>query len=44
MRLRRDIRDWVAKAEEDYAVVQALRRRRKPSLNNNAVCFHAQRR
>ena len=41
MRLRRDVRDWVTKAEEDYAVVQALRRRRKPSFNN-ALCFHAQ--
>ena len=41
MRLRKDVRDWVTKAEEDYAVVQALRRRRKPSFNN-ALCFHAQ--
>lgn len=41
MRLRKDVRDWVAKAEEDYAVVHALQRRRKPSFHN-AVCFHAQ--
>lgn len=41
MRLRRDVRDWVTKAEEDYAVVQTLSRRRKSSFND-AVCFHAQ--
>lgn len=41
MRLRQDVRDWVLKAEEDYAVVQALGRRRKPAFHN-AVCFHAQ--
>lgn len=41
MRLRKDVRDWVAKAEEDYAVVQALRRRRTATFHN-AMCFHAQ--
>ncbi len=41
MKLRRDVRDWVVKAEEDYEVVRALIRKRKPNVNN-AVCFHAQ--
>ena len=41
MKLRRDARDWVVKAEEDFAVVQALRRKRTEAFNN-AVCFHAQ--
>ena len=41
MKLRRDVRDWVAKAEEDYAVIHALLRKRHPSFNN-AICFHAQ--
>lgn len=41
MKLRQDVRDWVVKAEEDYAAAQALLRRRKPYLNNT-VCFHAQ--
>jgi HEPN domain-containing protein len=41
MKPRRDVRDWVAKAEEDYAVIQALLRKRRPSFNN-AICFHAQ--
>lgn len=41
MKLRRDVRDWVLKAEEDHEAVQALRRKRRPYLNN-AVCFHAQ--
>ena len=41
MRLRRDVRDWVAKAEEDFAVIQALARRRRHALND-AICFHAQ--
>jgi len=41
MRLRRDVRDWVVKVEEDFAVVQVLARRRRPAVQN-AVCFHAQ--
>ena len=41
MRFRRDVRDWVMKAEEDYAVVYTLQRRRK-SVFNDSVCFHAQ--
>ena len=41
MKLRRDVRDWVVKAEEDYAVLDVLRRKRRPSFNN-AICFHAQ--
>jgi len=41
MRFRRDVRDWVVKAEEDYAVVHTLQRRRKPVFNDS-VCFHAQ--
>ena len=41
MKLRRDVRDWVAKAEEDFAVVRTLSRTRRPVLND-AVCFHAQ--
>jgi HEPN domain-containing protein len=41
MKLRRDVRDWVAKAEADFAVVQALIRKRRPALPD-AVCFHAQ--
>ena len=41
MKPRRDVRDWVAKAEEDYAVIHALLRKRRPSFNN-AICFHAQ--
>lgn len=41
MKLRRDVRDWVVKAEEDYLAAQSLRRKRKPALNN-VVCFHAQ--
>lgn len=41
MRLRRDVRDWMAKAEEDFAVVQTLARTRRPAVQN-AICFHAQ--
>jgi len=41
MRLRRDVRDWVVKAEEDFAVVETLARKRRPALQS-AVCFHAQ--
>ena len=41
MRLRRDVRDWVVKAEEDFAVVETLGRRCRPALQT-AVCFHAQ--
>ncbi len=41
MRLRRDVRDWVVKAEEDFAVVETLARKRRPALQT-AVCFHAQ--
>lgn len=41
MKLRRDVRDWVVKAEEDYLAAQALRHKRRPALNN-AVCFHSQ--
>ena len=41
MKLRRDVRDWVVKAEEDYEAARALVRKRKPNLSN-AVCFHAQ--
>ncbi|MBI3324142.1 MAG: HEPN domain-containing protein [Candidatus Omnitrophica bacterium] len=41
MRLRRDVRDWVGKAEEDFAVVQTLVRKRRPAVHD-AVCFHAQ--
>ena len=41
MKLRRDVRDWVVKAEEDYEVARTLIRKRKPNLSN-AVCFHAQ--
>jgi len=41
MKLRRDVRDWVIKAEEDFAVVQVLVRRRQAAVQN-AVCFHAQ--
>lgn len=41
MKRRRDVRDWVAKAEEDFAVIQALIRKQTPSLHD-AVCFHAQ--
>ena len=41
MKLRRDVRDWVVKAEEDYEAAKALVRKRKSNLSN-AVCFHAQ--
>lgn len=41
MKLRRDVRDWVVKAEEDYETARFLVRKRKPNLSN-AVCFHAQ--
>lgn len=41
MKLRRDVRDWVVKAEEDYEVLRTLIRKRKPNVSN-AVCFHAQ--
>ena len=41
MKLRRDVRDWVVKAEEDYEAARTLVRKRKPNLSN-AVCFHAQ--
>ena len=41
MKLRRDVRDWVVKAEEDYEAARTLVRRRKPNLSN-AVCFHTQ--
>ena len=38
---RRDVRDWVVKAEEDYEVTCSLIRKRTPPLSN-AICFHAQ--
>ena len=41
MKLRRDVRDWVVKAEEDYETARTLVRKRKHNLSN-AVCFHAQ--
>ena len=41
MKLRRDVRDWVVKAEEDCETARLLVRKRKPNLSN-AVCFHAQ--
>ncbi len=41
MKLRRDVRDWVAKAEQDFAVVKTLARKRRPAVHD-AVCFHAQ--
>ena len=41
MSLRRDVRDWVVKAEEDYEAARTLVRKRKPNFSN-AVCFHAQ--
>ena len=41
MRLRRDVHDWVVKAEEDFAVVQTLSRKRRLTFHS-AVCFHAQ--
>ena len=41
MKRRRDVRDWVIKAEQDFAAARTLLRRRKPSLND-IVCFHAQ--
>lgn len=41
MKLRRDVRDWLVKAEEDYETARLLVRKRKPNLSN-AVCFHAQ--
>ena len=41
MRLRPDVRDLVVKAEEDFAVVETLGRRRRSALQT-AVCFHAQ--
>lgn len=41
MRLRRDVRDWVVKAEEDFAVIRALIRKRTPVFHD-AICFHAQ--
>ncbi len=41
MKLRHDVRDWVVKAEEDYAAVRTLIQKRRPFLND-VVCFHAQ--
>ena len=41
MKLRRDVRDWIVKAEEDYESARTLVRKRKLNLSN-AVCFHAQ--
>ena len=41
MKLRRDVRDWVVKAEEDYEVARALLRKHSLGVNN-AICFHAQ--
>ncbi len=41
MKLRRDVRDWVVKAEEDYETARLLVRKRKPNLSDG-VCFHAQ--
>lgn len=41
MKLRRDVRDWVVKAEQDVAAASTLLRKRKPALND-VVCFHAQ--
>jgi HEPN domain-containing protein len=43
MKLRRDVRDWVVKAEEDYETARLLvrKRKRKPNLSDG-VCFHAQ--
>ncbi len=41
MKLRRDVRDWLAKAEEDYEAPRTLIRKRRLKLSN-AVCFHAQ--
>ena len=41
MKPRRDVRDWVVKAEEDYEAAKTLVRKRKSNLSN-AVCFHSQ--
>ena len=41
MRRRRDVRDWVVKAEEDWLALNTLLRKRPPRLNT-VVCFHAQ--
>lgn len=37
---RRDVRDWVVKAEQDYEAARFLIRKRRPALND-AVSFHA---
>lgn len=41
MKPRRDVHDWVVKAEEDFEAARTLLRKRKLNLSN-AVCFHAQ--
>ena len=41
MSLRRDVRDWIVKAEEDFEAARTLTRKRTHRLNN-VVCFHAQ--
>lgn len=35
------VREWVAKAEEDYLTVEILVRQRRKRIHNS-VCFHAQ--
>lgn len=37
----KSVKEWVAKAEEDYQAALALRRLRK-FTTHNAVCFHSQ--
>ena len=36
----KELKSWIAYAEEDFAAAKALMRRRKPFLS--AACFHAQ--
>ncbi|MCX7047286.1 MAG: HEPN domain-containing protein [Candidatus Sumerlaeota bacterium] len=39
--MRRETKEWVAKAEADFDAAQALFRRRK-FVHHDTVCFHAQ--
>jgi HEPN domain-containing protein len=39
--MKASTREWVLKAEEDFAAASSLNRRRKKPLSN-IVCFHAQ--
>ena len=41
MNIRRDVRDWIIKAEEDFESAKTLIQKRTHHLSN-AVCFHAQ--